>query len=90
MGLNGRTCKRLGTFGGISNCFCCSNYGNKAVNVVEQPEKLKKYIVQDDKPRQKIWDSSSLSTFSACPRAYNLSNLLGYKLKLYAPVTGFG
>ena len=57
---------------------------------MKQPEKLKKYIIQDDKPRQKIWDSSSLSTFSACPRAYNLSNLLGYKLKLYAPVTGFG
>ena len=58
--------------------------------MVEQPKKLKKYIYDDDNPRQIIWDSSSLSTFLACPRLYKLSNLLGYKLKMYAPVTGFG
>jgi len=54
--------------------------------------KLKKYIYKDDntRPRQIVWDSSSLSTFSACSRLYRLTNLLGYKLKMYAPVTGFG
>ena len=57
---------------------------------MKQPAKLKKYIYDEDNPRQIIWDSSSLSTFLACPRLYNLSNLLGYKLKMYAPVTGFG
>jgi hypothetical protein len=57
---------------------------------MEQPEKLKKYIMKDDTPRQLIWDASSLSSFAACPRLYNLSNLWGYKQKLYAPVTGFG
>ena len=57
---------------------------------MEQPIKLKKYIYDKDDPRQIVWDSSSLSTFLACPRLYKLSNLLGYKLKMYAPVTGFG
>tara|TARA_R100000963_G_C4640151_1_gene103822 strand:- start:78 stop:1052 length:975 start_codon:yes stop_codon:yes gene_type:complete len=55
-----------------------------------QPKKLKKYVTIEDIPRQKIWDASSLSSFSACPRMYNLSNLLGYKMKSYATVTGFG
>ena len=58
--------------------------------MVKQPVKLKKYIYDNDNPRQIIWDSSSLSTFLACPRLYRLTNLLGYKLKMYAPVTGFG
>ena len=57
---------------------------------MKHPTKLKKYIYDGDNPRQVIWDSSSLSTFLACPRLYKLSNLLGYKLKTYAPVTGFG
>ena len=54
--------------------------------------KLKKYVYKDDKtrPRQIVWDTSSLSTFSACPRLYRLTNLLGYKMKRYAAVTGFG
>ena len=58
--------------------------------MVKQPIKLKKYIQDNDNPRQIIWDASSLSTFLACPRLYRLTNLLGYKLKMYAPVTGFG
>jgi len=57
---------------------------------VKQPVKLKKYIYDNDNPRQIIWDASSLSTFLACPRLYRLTNLSGYKLKMYAPVTGFG
>ena len=57
---------------------------------MQKPIKLKKYINDKNKPRQIIWDSSSLSTFLSCPRLYKLTNLLGYKLKMYAPVTGFG
>ena len=54
--------------------------------------KLKKYVYKDDKtrPRQIVWDTSSLSTFSACPRLYRLTNLLGYKMKRYAADPGFG
>ena len=58
--------------------------------MVEQPEKLKKYVTLNDHPRQIVWDASSLSTFLACPRMYKFTNLTGYKLKMYAPVTGFG
>ena len=53
-------------------------------------KKLKKYIYKKEKPRQAIWDASSLSTFLSCPRLYKFTNLTGYKLRMYAPVTGFG
>ena len=52
--------------------------------------KLPKYIYEDGKPRQNVWDTSSLSSFLACPRLYNLTNLNGYKMKSYGTVTGFG
>tara|TARA_R110000824_G_scaffold22240_6_gene81700 strand:- start:6235 stop:7185 length:951 start_codon:yes stop_codon:yes gene_type:complete len=57
---------------------------------VEQPEKLKKYLITNDNPHQIIWDASSLSSFLACPRLYKFTNLTGYKLKMFASVTGFG
>jgi hypothetical protein len=52
--------------------------------------KLPKYVYEDGKPRQNVWDTSSLSSFLACPRLYNLTNLNGYKMKSYGTVTGFG
>ena len=57
---------------------------------MSKPDKIPKYIYVDDKPKQVVWDTSSLSTFLACPRLYNLTNLRGYKLKSYGTVTGFG
>ena len=42
---------------------------------MEQPDRLKKFILQDGKPIQKIWDTSSLSSFLSCPRLYNYTNL---------------
>ena len=58
--------------------------------MIEQPIKLKKYIYENDKPKQVVWDTSSLSTFSSCPRLYNLTNLQGYRMKAFGMVTGFG
>ena len=52
--------------------------------------KLPKYVYENGKPRQNVWDTSSLSSFLACPRLYNLTNLNGYKMKSYGTVTGFG
>ena len=57
---------------------------------MEQPDRLKKFILQDGKPIQKIWDTSSLSSFLSCPRMYNWTNLQGYKSKTYGMATGFG
>ena len=57
---------------------------------MEQPDRLKKFIYQDGNPIQKIWDTSSLSSFSSCPRMYNWTNLQGYKSKMYGMATGFG
>jgi len=57
---------------------------------MSKPDRIPKYIYVDDKPKQVVWDTSSLSTFLACPRLYNLTNLRGYKLKSYGTVTGFG
>ena len=52
--------------------------------------KLPKYVYGDGKPRQNVWDTSSLSSFLACPRLYNLTNLNGYKMKSYGTVQGLG
>ena len=57
---------------------------------MEQPDRLKKFILQDGNPIQKIWDTSSLSSFASCPRMYNWTNLQGYKSKVYGMATGFG
>ena len=57
---------------------------------MEQPDRLKKFALQDGKPIQKIWDTSSLSSFSSCPRMYNWTNLQGYKSKSYGTALGFG
>ena len=57
---------------------------------MSKPDRIPKYVYVDDKPKQVVWDTSSLSTFLACPRLYNLTNLRGYKLKSYGTVTGFG
>ena len=57
---------------------------------MSKPDKVPKYIYVDDNPKQVVWDTSSLSSFLACPRLYNLTNLRGYKLKSYGTVTGFG
>ena len=57
---------------------------------MEQPDRLKKFILQDGNPIQKIWDTSSLSSFLSCPRMYNWTNLQGYKSKTYGMATGFG
>jgi len=52
--------------------------------------RLKKFTIENGAPRQRIWDTSSLSTFLACPRLYNYTNLQGYKSQRYASATGFG
>ena len=57
---------------------------------MEQPDRLKKFVYQDGNPIQKIWDTSSLSSFLSCPRMYNWTNLQGYKSKTYGMATGFG
>ena len=57
---------------------------------MEQPDRLKKFVLQDGNPIQKIWDTSSLSSFLSCPRLYNYTNLQGYKSKTYGMATGFG
>ena len=57
---------------------------------MEQPDRLKKCVLQDGKPIQKIWDTSSLSSFLSCPRLYNYTNLQGYRSKIYGMATGFG
>jgi len=57
---------------------------------MEQPDRLKKFDVVDGKPIQKIWDTSSLSSFLSCPRLYNYTNLQGYRSKIYGMATGFG
>ena len=57
---------------------------------MSKPDKVPKYVYVDDQPKQVVWDTSSLSSFLACPRLYNLTNLRGYKLKSYGTVTGFG
>ena len=54
---------------------------------MEQPDRLKKFVLQDGRPIQKIWDTSSLSSFLSCPRLYNYSNLQGYKSKTYGMAT---
>ena len=46
---------------------------------MEQPDRLKKFVLQEGRPIQKIWDTSSLSSFLSCPRLYNYTNLQGYK-----------
>ncbi len=56
---------------------------------IELP-RLKKFTIENGAPRQRIWDTSSLSTFLACPRLYNYTNLQGYKSQRYASATGFG
>ena len=57
---------------------------------MKQPDRLKKFVLQDGKPIQKIWDTSSLSSFLSCPRLYNYTNLQGYKSKPYGMATGCG
>ncbi len=53
--------------------------------------RIRKFVWDDNgQPIQKIWDTSSLSSFLACPRYYKLSVLEGWKSTQYASATGFG
>ena len=57
----------------------------------ELPERLRKFIWNDrGAPVQKVWDTSSLSSFLACPRYYNWSVLNGWRHASYGTATGFG
>jgi len=57
----------------------------------ETPERIRKFVWnQHNEPVQKIWDTSSLSTFLACPRYYKWTVLDGWKTTSYATATGFG
>ena len=57
---------------------------------VEAPKFAKYQRTAKGNAIQTVWDTSSLSAFSSCPRYYNFQNLLGYKSKLYSVATGFG
>ena len=60
------------------------------IGYIEAPH-FPKYVWQSNgTAKQMVWDTSSLSAFSSCPRYYNYQNLLGYKSKLYSSATGFG
>jgi len=60
------------------------------IGYIEAP-KFPKYIwLEGGNAKQMVWDTSSLSAFSSCPRYYNYQNVLGYKSKVYSTATGFG
>ena len=60
------------------------------IGYMEAP-KFPKYIWQENgSAKQMVWDTSSLSAFSSCPRYYKYQNLLGFKSKRYSMATGFG
>ena len=53
--------------------------------------RIRKFIWDDNgQPIQKIWDTSSLSSFLACPRYYKFSVLDGWRSTRYSSATGFG
>ena len=53
--------------------------------------RIRKFVWDENgEPIQKIWDTSSLSSFLACPRYYKLSVLEGWKSTKYSSATGFG
>lgn len=57
----------------------------------ETPERIRKFVWnQHNEPVQRIWDTSSLSTFLACPRYYKWTVLDGWKTTSYGTATGFG
>ena len=63
---------------------------DSGIGYIEAP-KFPKYVWLDGgNAKQMVWDTSSLSSFSSCPRYYNFQNLLGYKSKIYSTATGFG
>ena len=63
---------------------------DSGIGYIEAPH-FPKYVWQSNgTAKQMVWDTSSLSAFSSCPRYYNYQNLLGYKSKQYSSATGFG
>jgi len=60
------------------------------IGYIEAPHFPKYVWLGNGKAKQMVWDTSSLSAFSSCPRYYNFQNLLGYKSKIYSVATGFG